>query len=111
MRFPVESIPRPIGRHQLDAVCPLARDQVAGAADGPADGVVRGALEFDAVVAVAECRGAGGVGADAVPLHQVRERDAELRRGSEPDAFAGVAGDDVPRARHRPPDRVVRARR
>ena len=76
MRFPVEST-SPFDNWTVISSMPLCTlpEIRLPAPVGPADGVAQGALEFDAVVAVTECRGAGGVGADAVPLHQVLGRD------------------------------------
>ena len=53
---------------------------------------------------VPQSSGASDIGADQVALHQVPRR----ARAADLNALAVVAGDDIPGAGRRPPNRVVR---
>src|SRR5262249_28838820 len=80
----------------------VARNDVPGRRRGAADRVVGGPIvQHDALVAVADGKGAGEVGADQVALHHVAGGACDI------DADAGVAGDDVAGAGCRAADGVV----
>src|SRR5262249_27338705 len=70
----------------------------------PADHVVAGVLDVDAVGLVAQPRATAGGGADEVPLHRVA-----VRAVADVDPVVEVARDHVPGGRHRSADDVVAA--
>src|SRR5262249_44054598 len=86
-----------------DAVAGVARDDVAGAHRGAADGVGVGAAVDADAEAVGDGGGAGDVGADEVARHDVVVGGV----AADLDAGAGVAADDVAVGRGRAADGVA----
>src|SRR4029434_8135432 len=85
-----------------DPVSAIAGDDIAGTYHRPADQVVLGAKDVDAVVDVSDCGCPGGVRSDEVPLDDV------VRRGlfGDVDPPLRIPRDDVARTGRRPSDRV-----
>src|SRR5205807_2104672 len=87
-----------------------ARDQVAGAAGGTADGVAASVDDVDAGCSVGEDAGAVRPGADGVALDQVAAghvRAAPVSGGDDPHAVDAAAGNDIAGRRRRAADGVV----
>ena len=107
MKLPGDHVARPCASRRSRRRPAVARDDVAGARRRPADRVARCSSSDDAVAAVAQGDGAGGVGADEVALDQVARRP----RPMEPTPCRAVCRDDVAGAAIRPADRVAARRR
>src|SRR5262249_38185118 len=104
-RIALDPVARRPGGEDDDPVDRVAGDDLAAARDRAADGIVRRPVVEADPVQVRYSFGPGDIATDYIALHEVAGGGREQL-----DTVLGVAGQDVPRARGRPADRVVEGR-